>query len=71
MIIAPESDDSGAIIVGATSGTRTHDLLVTNEILYQLSYSGRFCGCKVNIFFSFSQENFKKRTRAHDFRAPS
>lgn len=24
----------------ATSGTRTHDLFVTNEMLYQLSYCG-------------------------------
>jgi hypothetical protein len=25
---------------GAEDGTRTHDLLVTNELLYQLSYFG-------------------------------
>lgn len=26
---------------GAEDGTRTHDLLVTNELLYQLSYFGK------------------------------
>ena len=25
------------LFVGATNGTRTHDLLITNELLYQLS----------------------------------
>ena len=25
---------------GAENGTRTHDLLITNELLYQLSYFG-------------------------------
>ncbi len=25
---------------GAESGTRTHDLLITNQLLYQLSYFG-------------------------------
>jgi hypothetical protein len=25
---------------GATGGTRTHDLLITNQLLYQLSYGG-------------------------------
>lgn len=28
------------IIAGAEDGTRTHDLLVTNELLYQLSHFG-------------------------------
>ncbi len=38
---------------GAASGTRTHDLFVTNEMLYQLSYCGNCVvfGCKVNAFF--------------------
>ncbi len=27
-------------IRGAASGTRTHDLFVTNEMLYRLSYCG-------------------------------
>lgn len=31
---------------GAKSGTRTHDLFVTNEMLYRLSYCGD-CGAKV------------------------
>ncbi len=34
--------------MGAASGTRTHDLFVTNEMLYQLSYCGLHCECKVN-----------------------
>jgi hypothetical protein len=25
---------------GAGSGTRTHDLLITSQLLYQLSYTG-------------------------------
>ena len=27
-------------MIGAESGTRTRDLLITNELLYQLSYFG-------------------------------
>ena len=27
---------------GADDGTRTHDLLITNQLLYQLSYIGFF-----------------------------
>ena len=32
---------------GASDGARTHDLLITNQGLYQLSYTGLFvdCGC--------------------------
>ena len=36
----------GEDCAGAASGTRTHDLFVTNEMLYQLSYCGD-CGAKV------------------------
>ena len=28
-------------LLGAENGTRTHDLLITNELLYQLSYFGK------------------------------
>ncbi len=28
------------ICTGATGGIRTHDLLITNQLLYQLSYGG-------------------------------
>ena len=38
------------VFLRATSGTRTHDLFVTNEMLYQLSYCG-FCAAKVMKFF--------------------
>ncbi len=31
----------------AASGTRTHDLFVTNEMLYQLSYCGGFDNAKL------------------------
>ncbi len=34
----------------AASGTRTHDLFVTNEMLYQLSYCGLIYGAKVMNF---------------------
>jgi hypothetical protein len=27
-------------LYGATGGIRTHDLLITNQLLYQLSYGG-------------------------------
>lgn len=33
---------------GAEDGTRTHDLLVTNELLYQLSYFGISCKHNAN-----------------------
>ena len=42
---------------GAESGTRTRDLFITNELLYQLSYFGErlalflVCECKGRTFF--------------------
>ena len=30
---------------GAGDGTRTRDLLITNQLLYQLSYAGQACNC--------------------------
>ena len=39
----------------AENGTRTHDLLITNELLYQLSYFGKpaflWKRCKYRMFF--------------------
>ena len=32
---------------GAGSRIRTDDLLITNQLLYQLSYAGKKCGGKV------------------------
>ena len=32
-----ETVENTGILEGATHGTRTHDLLITNELLYQLS----------------------------------
>lgn len=43
--------------LGATSGTRTHDLFVTNEMLYQLSYCG-FCAAKVMKIFSMQKFSY-------------
>ena len=42
------------LIVRAETGTRTRDLLITNELLYQLSYFGLFSGSgtKVIIFLN-------------------
>lgn len=43
----------------AESGTRTRDLLITNELLYQLSYFGRalFVKSDANLRFSFNLQN--------------
>ncbi len=30
--------------IGAGNRNRTHDLLITNQLLYQLSYAGVGCG---------------------------
>ena len=32
---------------GAGDRSRTYDLLITNELLYQLSYTGNILGCGV------------------------
>ena len=43
-------------VTRAASGTRTHDLFVTNEMLYRLSYCGlmAFLQCKVKNYFLIS-----------------
>ena len=33
---------------GAAGGTRTHDLLSTNQLLYQLSYGSGCGGCEAD-----------------------
>ncbi len=42
----------------ATGGTRTPDQLITNQLLYQLSYSGKFVAVK-DYNFVFKQLNFE------------
>ncbi len=37
---------AGLDIYGANDASRTHDLLITNQLLYQLSYIGTFGGCE-------------------------
>ena len=53
-------------LVGAGGRTRTPDLLITNQLLYQLSYTSIFSGCLiiisqvsklVNLFLKFFKEN--------------
>ena len=49
--------------MGAESGTRTRDLLITNELLYQLSYFGiafLVSGSKYTCYF-------RKRVRKKGF----
>lgn len=47
---APKSEDLGASTYGAAGQTRTADLVITNDVLYHLSYSsiffpaGKTCG---------------------------
>ncbi len=37
------SDDKIGFFCGAVDPTRTDDLLITSELLYQLSYNGKLC----------------------------
>ena len=37
----PAAEGTGLRVFGAGGGTRTHGLLITNQLLYQLSYSGQ------------------------------
>ena len=46
---------------GAEDGTRTHDLLITNQLLCQLSHFSNFTLIDYTNFFGFSQEKNKKR----------
>ena len=46
---------------GAASGTRTHDLFVTNEMLYRLSYCGKgaiACAKLLNFIVSGTKSEF-------------
>ncbi|MEN9596803.1 MAG: hypothetical protein RL236_1237, partial [Pseudomonadota bacterium] len=36
----------GLDFTGANNASRTHDLLITNQLLYQLSYIGKYGGCE-------------------------
>ena len=44
----------------ATGGTRTPDQLITNQLLYQLSYSGLFVASKALIRY-FNQRFFREK----------
>ena len=50
---------------GANEGTRTPDLLITNQLLYQLSYIGTFpfAGKKPTVFWSRT----KRATKGHQY----
>ena len=43
------------LYLGATCGIRTHDLIITNYLLYQLSYGGLL---PVRVYF-YSGEDYK------------
>ncbi len=46
-----------AVFFGATGRTRTGDLLITNQLLYQLSHSStRMCGYYITAFFRSCQD---------------
>ena len=55
--------------VRAENGTRTHDLLITNELLYQLSYFGKpaFLKSGANISCFFETRNKKRRNNSPFF----
>lgn len=40
---APDHDSQGLLYSGAGEMNRTPDLLITNELLYRLSYTGNAC----------------------------
>ena len=48
-------------LVRAGNVTRTRDLLITNQLLYQLSYSGTFSNKICSISISFLQIKSKKK----------
>src|SRR5206468_7475437 len=48
-------DDRGWHGVGADDGIRTRDLLITNQLLYQLSYVGAFCVGKIAVKWIFRE----------------
>ena len=45
---------------GADNGTRTHDLLITNQPLYQLSYIGGVNSAHYSKRFLFLQGDFQQ-----------
>ena len=48
-VIKKHSTQKHTVFYGAEDGTRTHDLLITNQLLYQLSHSSIF---KSNIIIA-------------------
>jgi hypothetical protein len=48
--------------IGAARGIRTPDPLITNEVLYQLSY----CGISMSYFFAFAQTRHGRRAKYGD-----
>ena len=50
---APFGHSGTLPLFGAGDGTRTRDLLITNQLLYQLSYTSIFC-LTVSDFLSIS-----------------
>ena len=69
---SPPSDKKRALpmtaraLYGAENVNRTHDLLITNQLLYQLSYPGRFASLTADR--STSNQKFMMRRR-HDVEA--
>jgi hypothetical protein len=39
-LVTPRNGQKGHSVSGAGDRSRTYDLLITNELLYQLSYTG-------------------------------
>ena len=61
-------------ITGANGESRTPDLLITNQLLYQLSYGGIIL-CKITIFTSFKLQsasiNFAQKCQALHSQQPT
>lgn len=64
-------------IFGASEGTRTPDLLITNQLLYQLSYAGVRCVLyniiaplvKLRIkYYTYSEGQFSESEKVDKFR---
>lgn len=54
------------LLAGASSRTRTDDRLITNQVLYQLSYAG----LKNNLNLGWSIVNRGQNKGRHDFAKP-
>ncbi|CAI8808799.1 hypothetical protein EMIT093MI4_10604 [Pseudomonas sp. IT-93MI4] len=52
---APESCDSGALLFGSTTWTRTRDPMINSHLLYQLSY------CGIGAYVTDSKREVKRR----------